>query len=164
MNPTRVAVRLALAVAVALAIVGPLGSTATAAITRQRTTLYAVETQVMCVTCEIPLVEAQSAQADRERAYIQGLIEQGKTLAQIKALLVKAYGTEVLALPPATGFNAAVYIVPIAVVVALLVLVAVLLPRWRRRRTRQEPSVAPVGAPISAADAARLDADLARLD
>ena len=36
-----------------------------------RTTLPAVESQVMCVTCKIPLTVAQSPQADRERAYIK---------------------------------------------------------------------------------------------
>jgi cytochrome c-type biogenesis protein CcmH len=137
------------------------GAPAAAAGATQRTTLYAVETQVMCVTCGIPLVEAQSAQADDERGYIQSLIERGLTLSQIKARLVNAYGNEVLALPPASGFNAAVYVVPIAVVAALLALVAVLLPRWRRRRAERPPAAAQT---LSAADAARLDADLARFD
>ena len=36
-----------------------------------RTSLPAIERQVMCVTCKIPLNVAQSPQADRERAYIQ---------------------------------------------------------------------------------------------
>ncbi len=92
----------------------------------QRTTLYAVESQVMCVTCGIPLLEAQSPQADDERRYIQSLVDQGRTAAYIKAQLVREYGNAVLALPPASGFNVAVYVVPAAVVVALLTLVGLL--------------------------------------
>ena len=143
------------ALVLALLLAAPAGAVT------QRTTLYAVEQQVMCVTCQIPLVEAQSEQADAERRFIETLIRQGRTLAQIKARLVAAYGTEVLALPPVRGFDATVYVVPIAVVVALLALVAVLLPRWRRRRRELPPAVA---APLSAADTARLDADLARFE
>jgi cytochrome c-type biogenesis protein CcmH/NrfF len=149
--------------ALALTALAALGAPTAALAAVQRTTLYAVESQVMCPTCGIPLLEAQSPQADEEKLYIQGLVNSGETMGQIKAKLVQAYGDEVLALPPASGFNAAVYIVPIAVVAALLALVAVLLPRWRRRR-RQEPSAAATSAALSAADAARLDADLARFD
>jgi cytochrome c-type biogenesis protein CcmH len=150
--------RLAFTLVVLAALAGPAGAAAAV----QRTTLYAVESQVMCVTCGIPLLEAQSPQAYDEKLYIQSLVDSGMTMAQIKARLVAAYGDEVLALPPAHGFNAAVYIVPIAVVVMLLALVAVLLPRWRRRRREQQSAETP--APLSTADAARLDAELARYD
>jgi cytochrome c-type biogenesis protein CcmH len=151
--------RLALAL-VALAV---LAAPSAASAVVQRTTLYAVESQVMCVTCGIPLLEAQSPQAYDEKLYIQSLVDSGMTMAQIKAKLVAAYGDQVLALPPASGFNAAVYIVPIAVVAVLLALVAVLLPRWRRRRRGQQSAAATPPA-LSTADAARLDADLARFD
>ena len=40
-----------------------------------RTSLPAIERQVMCVTCKIPLNVAQSPQANREREFIQGLID-----------------------------------------------------------------------------------------
>jgi cytochrome c-type biogenesis protein CcmH len=150
------------AIALAIAAIAIAVAASAAAAPKQHTTLYAVESQVMCVTCGIPLVEAQSAQADDERAYIESLIRRGYTLDRIKATLVAAYGNEVLALPPASGFNAAVYVVPIAVVVALIALVAVLLPRWRRRRIQRPPAAA--AQALSAADAARLDADLARFD
>ena len=98
-----------------------------------RTTLPAVESQVMCVTCKIGLTVAQSPQANRERAFIQKLIDEGRTLAQIKRALVFQYTNAVLALPPSHGFDLGVYVVPAAVLLALLAAVAVLLPRWRRR-------------------------------
>src|SRR5882724_7539524 len=64
-----------------------------------RASLPTIERQVMCVTCKIPLNVAQSPQADRERAFIQGLIDKGEDEAAIKHALVGQYGPAVLALP-----------------------------------------------------------------
>jgi len=128
----------------------------------QRPSLPVIERQVMCVTCKIPLNVAESPQADRERAYIQGLIDEGKSEAQIKQVLVNQYGPTVLGLPAAHGFDITAYAVPAAVVVALAALALVLLPRWRRRareQTGREPPPA-----LDASDAARLESDLARFD
>lgn len=147
---------LALAACLALAATPALATT-------QRVTLPEIESQVMCVTCQIPLSEAQgSTQADQERHFIQQLIDEGKTENQIKRALVATYTAAVLALPPASGFDLAVYLVPIGAVLALIAIVATLLPRWRRRR----PPGAPPGAgpALSAADSARLDADLRRFE
>lgn len=130
---------------------------------RPRASLPAVERQAMCVTCKIPLNEAESPQAERERAFIRELIAQGRDEAQIKQALVGQYGPTVLALPSAHGFDATVYVVPAAVVAALVALLAVLLPSWRRRARARERQAEP-GEPLSAEDAARLDADLARFD
>ena len=98
----------ALLIALALHAVVPPPARAVAA----RTTLPAVESQAMCVTCKIPLTVAQSPQADRERAFIARLIDAGLTEAQIKRALVREYGPAVLALPRAHGFGLAVYLVP----------------------------------------------------
>ncbi len=132
-----------------------------------RTTLPAVESQAMCVTCKIPLQVAQSPQADRERAFIQRLIDAGLTEAQIKRALVREYGPTVLALPSAHGFDLAVYLVPPCVVLALLGLLALLLPRWRRRA--RVAALGSAGAArsspvLSPSEEARLDADIARFD
>jgi cytochrome c-type biogenesis protein CcmH/NrfF len=123
----------------------------------------AIERQVMCVTCKIPLNVAESPQSQRERAYIRGLIAEGKTEAQIKSELVAQYGSSVLALPSAKGFDLAAYLVPVAVVLALIGLVALLLPSWRRHARAQAASGAD-SPKLSAGDAARLDADLERFD
>src|SRR6202035_2842289 len=85
-----------------------------------RTSLPVIERQVMCVTCKIPLNVAQSQQANRERAFIQSLIDQGQTEAQIKRALVGQYGPTVLALPSAHGFDLTVYLAPLAAFLALL--------------------------------------------
>lgn len=150
--------RLALLTAL-LAALAPAGA---GAAVRQRTTMAQVLPYVMCVTCHIPLANAQSPQAEQERGYIQQLIAQGDTFAQIKQALVAQYGDAVLALPPAKGFDIAVYAVPVGVVAALAVLLIVLLPRWRRRPPRGGTGGAT--PELTREDAARLDAELARYD
>jgi cytochrome c-type biogenesis protein CcmH len=152
--------RLLLGVLLAITVGCPLTS-ATAA--GARTSLPAIERQVMCVTCKIPLNVAQSPQADRERAFIQGLIDQGETEAQIKRALLAQYGPTVLGLPRAHGFDLTVYLVPLAALLALVATLALLLPHWRRHASAQAARGAPPPT-LAAGDAARLEADLARFD
>lgn len=131
-----------------------------------RTDLVDVEDEVMCVTCKVPLNIAEGSQPDSERAFIRELIAQGKTKAQIKRALVAEYGEDVLALPDDGGFGATAYVVPLALGGLIVAGVAIVLPRWRRRAAA-EGGVADVeDAPdeLSAEDAERLDADLARYD
>jgi cytochrome c-type biogenesis protein CcmH len=130
---------------------------------KPRTSLPVIERQVMCVTCKIPLNVAQSQQANRERAFIQSLIDEGKTEAQIKDALVAQYGPTVLGLPSAHGFDLTVYLVPLAAFLALLATLAVLLPRWRRH-AREQAGRTVDATQLDSADAARLEADLARFD
>jgi cytochrome c-type biogenesis protein CcmH len=151
--------RLAALIALAALAAGASGASAAA----PRASLPAIERQVMCVTCKIPLNVAQSPQADRERALIQSLIARGLSEAQIKRVLVGQYGRSVLALPSAGGFGLLAYLVPVAVVIGALAALVVLLPRWRARsRAPTQGGAAP--APLSQTDAARLDADMARFD
>jgi cytochrome c-type biogenesis protein CcmH/NrfF len=153
--------RVPLGVLIAIAVAGPAAG-ASAAVAH--TSLPTIERQVMCVTCKIPLNVAQSSQADRERAFIQGLIDRGENEAQIKSALVGQYGPTVLGLPRAHGFDLTVYLVPLAVLLALLATLALVLPRWRHHaRARQAAPETPVPT-LAAGDAARLDADLARFD
>jgi cytochrome c-type biogenesis protein CcmH len=130
---------------------------------KPRTTLPAIERQVMCVTCKIPLNVAESPQADRERAFIQSLIDDGRSEAQIKNALVGQYGRSALALPSDHGFDIAAYLVPLLAFLALVGALVVLLPKWRRHARAQVAREPPEQA-LSASDAARLDADLSRFD
>jgi cytochrome c-type biogenesis protein CcmH len=150
-------------VSIVAAALAPCIVAAQAGAASPRPTLPVIERQVMCVTCKIPLNVAESPQANRERVFIRGLIAEGKSEAQVKDALVEQYGPAVLALPSAKGFDLAAYLVPAAVVLALVALLAVLLPSWRRHARAQ--AVEPADAPkLSAADTARLDADLDRFD
>jgi cytochrome c-type biogenesis protein CcmH len=150
--------------ALGVAIVISLSGSASALTVRARTTLPIIERQVMCVTCKIPLQVAESPQADDERTFIQELINEGQTEAQIKRSLVAQYGQTVLALPSTHGFDLAAYLVPIVAVLALLAALAVLLPSWRRRARAASATSTASGASLSPSQAARLDEDLARFD
>jgi cytochrome c-type biogenesis protein CcmH len=127
------------------------------------TSLPAIERQAMCVTCKIPLQVAESPQANRERAFIQNLIDEGQTEAQIKRALLAQYGPTVLGLPSTHGFDLTAYLVPLAAILALLATLALLLPRWRHH-ARVQAAHATAPPVLGSADAARLDADLARFD
>lgn len=141
------------------------GAPAASAAAQPQTTLPAMEQQVMCVVCRTPLAVANGPQADAERRQIRALIAQGKNEQQIKDVLVAQYGDRVLALPKDDGFNLAVYLVPVAVVALGLALLALSLPRWRRRaRERAAEPAAAAGPPPSAEDLRRLEEDLARRD
>ncbi len=145
----------------AAAIASPASQAAAGA--APRTSLPIISRQVMCVTCKIPLDVAESPQANLEREYIQGLINQGQDEAEVKRSLVAQYGPTVLGLPSTHGFDLAAYLVPVAVVLALLATVLLLLPGWRRR-ARAQLAATTRPAKLSPADAAKLDADLAHFD
>jgi cytochrome c-type biogenesis protein CcmH len=149
-------VRVALLVAVALAVLAP-GALAAA----PRASFNDVEDEVMCDTCNVPLNIAESPRADQERTVIRRLIARGLTKEQIKSELAARYGPGILATPSDHGFTLAVWVVPVAVVAVVALLGIALVPRWRRRGPGG-PMAA--GAPLSAADARRLDEDLARYD
>jgi cytochrome c-type biogenesis protein CcmH len=162
-----VRLRFALALAltlVALAMPAALG-TGSALAAAPRTSLNAVEDDIMCPSCHEPLALAQSPQAIAERNFIRTLVAKGETKAQIERDLVAQYGNAVLAKPPAHGFNLTVYVLPPLLLLAGLVMLGLTLPRWRRRaRAAADAPLAAAGPQLSDADARRLDEDLARYD
>ena len=129
-----------------------------------KTSLADVEDEVMCVLCGTALNVADSAQADRERAFIKQQIALGKTKDQVKQALVVQYGAGVLGVPQGSGFDAAAWLVPAAVVAALLAGLAVLVPRWRARSRAAAAAPAEVAPELNAADAQRLEEDIARYE
>jgi cytochrome c-type biogenesis protein CcmH/NrfF len=148
-------------VVVLLALVALVPAAAVAA--QPRASFNDIEDEVMCDTCNVPLNIAESARADQQRREIRALIARGLTKDQVKDELKARYGPAVLALPDDKGFSLAVYLVPIAVVVGLVVTILLLLPRWRARRREAAPAAAGADE-LSPADARRLDQDLARYD
>ena len=124
-----------------------------------KATLPDIEDEVMCVECRTALNVSQSPVANQERAFIREKIAEGLDKQQIKAALVDAYGPDVLAEPPAKGFDLSAWIVPGALVALTATGVLLLARRWRRGAV-DEPAV----ADLDPADARRLDADLAAFD
>ena len=131
-----------------------------------RASLPDIEDEVMCTVCGVPLNLATDApQANRERAFIRSLIDQGESKQEIKRRLADEFGPSVLALPERKGFSLTAYLVPIGGLLVALVGLAVLLPRWRRRtRGDGADTAANAGPELSSADARRLNDDLARYD
>lgn len=146
----------------ALAAAAVLAAAVPAHAAAPRTSLTDIEDEVMCVVCNVPLNVAESPQADRERVLIRHLIAQGKTKQQVKAALVAQYGDAVLATPHGGGIDWASWAIPAAAVALVLAALALFVPRWRR--TRPPAAVTGAGPSLDAADARRLDEDLARYD
>jgi cytochrome c-type biogenesis protein CcmH len=149
------------ALAAAFAVLALLPAGAVAQAQAPRASLVDIEDEVMCVTCKIPLNIAEGPQPDREREFIRGLIAQGRTKQQIKRALVVQYGDNVLALPAKGGVGLTAYLVPLALFITLVMGLIVLIPRWRGRAPEAAPQTADA-PPLAAADAKRLDEDLAR--
>jgi len=153
--------------AIATALVVPATALAGAGAQSQhpapKTTLPDVEDEVMCPICGTALNLSFSPQADRERAFIQREINEGKTKEQIKADLVTQYGTDVLAEPPKSGFDLTAWLVPGLAILVAAVAIAVGLWRWRRAGRTREATATPEGT-LDASERERLDSDLSRYD
>jgi len=128
-----------------------------------RASLPAIERQVMCVTCKIPLNVADSTQANDERAYIQELIAKGYSEAQVKRALVSQYGPSVLGLPSTHGFDLTVYVVPVVVLLALLATLALVILRWRAQ-ARAQRSAEAAQVTLTSTERERLEQDMAHFD
>jgi len=116
--------------------------------------------QFMCTSCHEPLQLVNSPQAISEKQWLRHLLAEGMDMAQLKRAMVAQYGQEVLAQPPASGFNLTVYILPPAVFLGGLALLAYTLPKWRRRSRLAAATRLRVAAPLDIEDARRLDDEL----
>lgn len=127
-----------------------------------KTTLAAVEAEVMCPVCGTPLgLATEAPQANRQRAFIQRLVERCRSKEEIKEILVAQYGPGVLALPEPEGFKLGAYVIPALVVLLAAGGIAIAARRWRRGGGK--PAAA-AGPDEDSATAKRLDADLERYE
>ncbi len=149
------------AAAIAALVLGLGAPAAIAADCAPKTTLGDVEDEVMCPVCGTPLALATEApQANRERAFIQDLVDDCLTKDQVKDRLVAEYGREVLATPDDSGFDLAATLVPVLAV--LLGLGAVSAAAWQWRRTRRGRSGEPAADGPDPDGSKRLQDDLDR--
>jgi len=146
----------ALVATVALALASPAFAAA------PQTSLADIEDEVMCPICGTLLELSEAPQAQRQKAFIAGLIAEGRTKAEIKDALVAEYGPAVLAQPEGSGFNLSAYLVPVIAFVVAIVALALGVARWRRE-SRSAETASPEAGP-SDEDAERLEADLAKYD
>jgi cytochrome c-type biogenesis protein CcmH len=125
-----------------------------------QTSLGDLEDEVMCPLCGRPLSTVdREPQAQRERAFMQRLIDQCKSKEEVKSALAAQFGPKVLALPDDDGFDLAAYLVPLAILLGAGAAIAVGVRRWRAR-----PAAAAPGPVASTRDSKRLDDDLAKYD
>ena len=133
---------------------------APAAVACPQTSLGDLEDEVMCPVCGTSLgIASDAPQAQRERAFIQGLIDDCRSKDEIKDALVVEFGDGVLALPDDDGFDLAAYLVPLAILLGAGAAIAIGVRRWRGR-----PATAAAGPVASKRESKRLDDDLARYD
>ena len=143
------------------AVIGLLAaaSPATAGAAEPRASLPDIEDEVMCTICGTLLAESDSPQADRERALIRQLIDQGNDKDQIKDALVAEYGQRVLATPSGHGFDLLAWLVPgVAILLAGGAIGYFAVSRARRSSSEPEPPQ------LDASERSRLDEDMARYD
>jgi cytochrome c-type biogenesis protein CcmH/NrfF len=125
-----------------------------------RTTELAMESKVMCQVCGVPLNVASSLEADRERAFIQQLVNRCESVSQIEAALVAQYGTGILAAPPGHGFSLSAYVVPIIAVLGAAAAVGFVILSARGRHRRRDEDPRDGVSPVTRSEDARLDAAL----
>jgi cytochrome c-type biogenesis protein CcmH len=150
-------------VAALLAVLALAAPPAAAAKDCPKTSLGDIEDEVMCPVCGTPLgIASEAPQAERERAYIQRLVDRCKSKDQVKQALVAEFGDRVLALPGDQGDDSLgdvlVYVVPALGIVLAAAGIAFAVIRWRRPRTRGS------GRALAGAEGARLDDDMERYD
>jgi cytochrome c-type biogenesis protein CcmH len=121
-----------------------------------------METQLMCVTCRVPIDQSESRFAQHVRTFLHQKCAAGWTGSQVKNTLVRQFGEEILAAPPRHGFTLLAWLVPGAVLLAGIGVAAALALRWSR--SRPGPPRSPPAGDLDAALAARIDADLAGLE
>jgi cytochrome c-type biogenesis protein CcmH len=152
--------RLLLSALAALLLAVPAAATAQEC---PRTSLAAVEAEVMCPVCGTPLgLATEAPQANRQRALIQRLVDRCRSKDEIKDVLVAQYGERVLALPEPQGFKLSAYLVPALAVLLAAGAIAVAARRWRRGGGGGLAGDGP--PPEDGATAKRLDADLERYE
>jgi cytochrome c-type biogenesis protein CcmH/NrfF len=152
-----------LAATVLLVAAALVPATTTAAAATPQTSLSEISGEVMCPVCGTLLELAESPQAQREKIFVERLVDEGKSKQQIKDALVAEYGDSVLALPQGSGFSLSAYVVPIVAFVVAAIALALGVLKWRRSAGPPDGgTLAPTGP--SPEDRERLDADLARYD
>jgi cytochrome c-type biogenesis protein CcmH len=123
-----------------LAVVGVVGAalvlsaSALGACAKPKTSLAKLEGEVMCPTCHTTLDQSNSDAAHQIEAFIAVRIARCESEQQIKAELIRNWGTVILAAPPRKGFDLLVWWLPLGGIIVGAVLIGFGAWRWRRTR------------------------------
>ncbi len=138
-----------------------LGLAGLPAIADVESSAQAIEGKLMAPCCMAnPVSEHFSGAADRMRAEIRTMLTQGKSEQEILDFYVERHGLQILAMPPARGFNLLAYLIPVLVLIAGVGLLFGAMRRWRRTAP---PLPARTGTDIAPDDRERLRRELLRI-
>lgn len=106
--------------------------------------------------------------AHDRREELRAMLKSGMSVEQAQNEYAKRFGTQALAVPPATGGNQLIYLAPLAAIVAGAAIVITLLRRWSRKGQTAPEGGAPSEAPNTKASRDeyddKLDDELRRMD
>lgn len=103
----------------------------------------AIAAQLRCPVCQnLSVGDSPSELAREMRALIREQLEQGKTPAQVFDYFVARYGEWVLLAPPKRGLNLIIWLLPVVLIPAGLVMAYLGARRWVRRGAVVTPSPA----------------------
>ncbi len=140
------------------------GQSATGDVERAARAIDAMLVAPCCFSQTVSIHE--SAAADEVRRDVRARLSAGATRQQILDAYVDRYGTRILAVPPAVGFDVTLYAMPLVVFLASAGLGVLALRRFTRRAPTgpDDPPESAGGDAGSAAEEARLDDELRDLD
>jgi cytochrome c-type biogenesis protein CcmH len=109
--------------------------------------VHAVASELRCVVCQnLSVADSPSEMAGQMRGIVRERLAAGETPDQVIQYFVDRYGEWILLSPRRHGFTLLVWVLPFVAVTIGLVVVAVLIWRWRRRAstaTDARPAVDP---------------------
>ena len=118
-----------------------------------------VASQLRCPVCQGESIqESPSSLAQEMRSIVRQQLAAGRSPSEVKAYFVSNYGDWILLKPRATGVNAAVYVLPLVMLLAGAAVIVVSVRRWTAGGAGPTPATesVPEGAqPTGAARTAR---------
>jgi cytochrome c-type biogenesis protein CcmH len=137
-----------LAALIVVAAAGPAGAQSARPV-GDEAVVHEVAAELRCVVCQnLSVADSPSEMAGQMRAIIRERLAAGESPAQVRQYFVERYGEWILLSPPRRGFNLVVWLLPLAVAVAGLVVVVLVVRRWTRRAGT--PATSPVDPAMSA--------------
>lgn len=115
--------------------------------------LYEVASELRCVVCQnLSVADSPSEMAQQMRGIVRERLAAGDSPEQVIQYFVDKYGEWILLAPRRHGFNWVVWLAPYVAVAVGLVIFAVVVRRWTRRRARVASGAA---APVAVDPAMR---------
>jgi len=99
-----------------------------------------VAAQLRCPVCQgVSLEDSPSTLAQEMKSVVREQLRAGKSEEEVKQYFVQKYGEWILLEPEPTGFNLAVYVLPVVLLLGGGVTVFVLARKWSRQGAGAEP-------------------------